>query len=127
MRRASKLGYALICLGACALSQPALAANYECVGTVNDVAVLPDGSLAIGQYSDAATPDNWLYLCNVNTAVNGGNGAIPTTICKSWQATLLTAQATGKKIRIWFNDTAACGTHAQFTVSGVVFGPALEN
>ncbi|MBM7128792.1 hypothetical protein [Dyella mobilis] len=109
------------------MSQSAVAAGYNCLGTVNDVAVLPDGSLAIGEFYDASTPDYWLYLCNVNVAANGGNGAISTTICKSWQATLLTAQATGKKINIWFSDTLSCGTHPQYTVADITFGPALEN
>jgi hypothetical protein len=119
---------ALCCLGVLSISSPASASpNYQCVGTVDDVAVLSDGSLAIGTYADASTPDSWIFLCNVNTPVNGGNGAIPTTICKSWQTILVTAQATNKNVRLWFGDTLSCGTHQSYVVADVIFGPALEN
>ena len=119
---------ALCCVGIFTLAQPVLAAtDYQCVGAVNDVSVLPNGTLAIGTYSDAATPDTWLFLCNVNSAVDGGNGPVPTTVCKSWQTVLVTAQVTNRNVRIWFGDSASCGTHAMFTVADIDFGPALEN
>jgi hypothetical protein len=127
MFRINRILQVSCCLGILALSQPALA-NYECVGTVNDVTVVPDGTLAIGTYADASTPDGWIYLCNMNnTVVNGGGSSISPVVCKSWQTTLVTAQVTNRNVRIWFEDSASCGSHTGFVVANVVFGPALEN
>lgn len=115
------------CIATLALSQPVLA-NYECVGTVNEVSVAPDGTLGIGTYADASTPDSWIYLCNMNnTVVNGAGSSISPAVCKSWQTTLITAQVTNRNVRIWFEDSASCGNHTGFVMANVVFGPALEN
>lgn len=128
MSRLNGIFRVFCCLSVFTLSQPATAASsYQCVGTVDDVAVMSNGTLAIGTYSDASTPESWLFLCNVNTAVDGGNGAIQPTICKSWQTILITAQVTNKNVRIWFGDALTCGTHPPFVVADIVFGPALEN
>ena len=127
MFRANRIFRTFCCVGVLALSQPALA-NYECVGTVNDISVAPDGTLGIGTYTDASTPDSWIYLCNMNNAVvNSGGTSISPTVCKSWHTTLITAQVTNRNVRIWFEDSTTCGGHTAFVMANVVFGPALEN
>ena len=127
MFRANRILQVFCCAGVLALSQPVLA-NYECVGTVNDVSVLPNGTLAIGTYADASTPDSWIYLCSMDsTVVNGGGASISPATCKSWQTALITAQVTNRNVRIWFADSTTCGGHTGFVMADVVFGPALEN
>lgn len=44
---------------------------------------------------------NWVAICNVDIVEN----SIPVSVCGNWYAALLSAQAAGKIVHIYYNDT----------------------
>jgi len=102
---------------------PSLAlANYTCTGKVTGVSIEPStGDLIVQKVG----PLNWPRLCSVDTEVRG----ISADACKIVYSTLLTAQTTGKEVRLWFNDSGDCtdSSHAPWqSLTGWYFGPKLH-
>lgn len=91
-------------------------AGYTCSGKVSGVAMeLDNGDV----FAESIGAVSWPRLCNMHVAANG----IPPDVCKSIYATLLSAQATGKSVTFWVNDTATtCQTLVAWQyVNGLYF------
>lgn len=101
-------------------SQTALA-NYTCSGPVSGVQISPAGVVSAASYAGLS----WVHLCSVETAQNGVSPAT----CKSIYAMLLTAQTSGKSVRLWFNDDPnTCASHTPWTwITGWYWGPMLDD
>jgi hypothetical protein len=94
---------------------------YTCEGPVTGVTVGPSGKLAAAEIAGL----QWPYLCELNGASEANT---TTETCKAIYALLLTAQASGKKVRLWFNDSGDCTstTHAAWQdLTGWYWGPML--
>ena len=94
--------------------------QYVCEGDVKNVTIAPDGQVFAGSIG----PLSWPRLCNVSVEENGIN---PET-CKVIYSALLTAQTTGKKASMSFNDGGSCSSHTAWGwLTGWYFGPKLIN
>lgn len=100
------------------VSQAALAVDYACDGPVNGVTVGPGGHLSAA----SAGGQSWGYFCQVNATTNG----VSPEACRAMLAVLLTAQSTGKQVRIWFRDDLNCSAYRGWGwLSTMYWGPAL--
>ena len=96
-------------------------ATYTCAGPVSGVQISPGGVLSASSYAGLS----WVHLCSVEAATNG----VSADTCKAIYSMLLTAQATGKSVRLWFNDDPnTCASHGPWTwLTGWYWGPTLED
>jgi len=96
---------------------------YTCAGTVTGVGIDPKSGDVLVEHIGPLT---WPRLCNIN---NNANDITPDT-CKVIYSTLLTAQSTKKKVRLWFNDDKDCSAQSHtpwYMLTGWYFGPVLED
>jgi hypothetical protein len=94
-------------------------ANYACQGPVKGVTLSPAGVLSAEQIAGFS----WVYICQV-----AGVGTMNTDhdTCKAIYAMLLAAEAQGKGVRLWFDDSLTCSTHPAWAVlTGWYWGPQL--
>jgi hypothetical protein len=109
---------AVVALAASLVAQSALAVDYSCDGPVNGVTVGPSGVLSAASAGGQA----WGYFCQVN----GTSNNISPEACRGMLAVLLTAQASGKQVRIWFRDDNSCSTNRGWAwLSTMYWGPAV--
>ena len=108
-----------VALAAAFISLPALAVDYACDGPVNGVTVGPSGVVSAA----SAGGQSWGYFCQVNGTSNG----ISPEACRGMLAVLLTAQASGKQVRIWFRDDYNnCSTPRGWAwLSTMYWGPSM--
>jgi hypothetical protein len=97
-------------------------ASYTCSGGVQGVGIEPSTGVI---FAEGIGPLEWTKLCSVSKTLNN----IEPESCKVIYSTLLTAQTTGKQVRLWFNDGKNCSkeSHAPwYELKGWYFGPVLE-
>lgn len=108
----------LATLAAAILCAPAMAVDYSCDGPVSGVTVGPGGHVSAAY----AGGQSWGYFCQLG---NNSNNVSPEA-CKGILSVLLTAQATGKSVRIWYRDDLSCSTNRGWNwLSTLYWGPAL--
>jgi hypothetical protein len=97
--------------------------RYICEGKVSGVSINPrNGTLLVKNIG----PLHWVSLCSVEKKYNG----IAAETCKHIYSLLLTAQVTGKRATLWFNDGRDCSktSHKPWhTLTGWYFGPKLKD
>lgn len=105
--------------GLALLVLPAIAnANYSCAGTVNNLALNPDGVLTatIGSLQN-------VYLCQIGATRNG----VSSDVCKAIFAHLLSARTTGTLVQLQFSDSLTCTTHPAWSnLTGWYYGPDFQ-
>jgi hypothetical protein len=70
----------------------------------------------------SAGGQSWGYFCTFNDSVNG----VTPEACKGILAVLLAAQASGKQIRLWFDDSNSCSTNRGWNwLSTLYWGPSI--
>src|SRR5690348_7868058 len=79
-------------------------ANYDCIGPVNAVTVGPSGHVSAG----SAGGQSWGFFCTIGSS----NNNVTSDACKGILSVLLAAQAQGKQVRLWYNDSYNCAWHA---------------
>lgn len=98
---------------------PAMAVQYACAGPVNGVTVAPSGVVSAA----AAGGQNWGHFCQLGATVNN----VSPEACKGILAVLLTAQASGKTVTVWYDDDLSCSTHASWAwLNTVYWGPTIN-
>lgn len=113
-------GRMLMTLAAAIFCAPAMAVEYSCVGPVSGVTV----SLAGVVSAESAGGQNWGYFCQIGATTNNASS----DACKAVLSLLLTAQATGKSVRLWYNDSNTCSTYRGWQwLNTVYWGPKLED
>ena len=93
-------------IGWCA---PSTAGTFSCSGEVQSVAFHPTaGTLQVN------TGHGVHYLCKIHESFNG----VHPDICKAWYSMFLTAQASGREVRQYYNDSAgtSCSTLGNWVV-----------
>jgi hypothetical protein len=80
----------------------AIAAPQYCSGKVTHTFLEQSGLF----YVNTTFRGDWLAICNINTAWQG----VSTEICKSWQATVLSALLADKTVIFYYTDTVPCAT-----------------
>lgn len=99
------------------------AENYTCGGNVTGVGIDPiSGSILVENIG----PLVWPRLCSVERETN----SISPEACRIIYTTLLTAQTTGKPVRMWFRSPGACDkeTHVPwYPLKDWYFGPVIED
>lgn len=94
---------------------------YDCQGTIQEIALNPDGVLTVWSPGGGLS---WSYVCNVNGV---SNNVAPDT-CRSIYALLLSAQMAGKQVRWSYNDSLSCSTRASWAWhTGWYYGPVIIN
>ena len=84
--------------------------TYTCSGVPRGVAMASDGSVL----AESLGGLTWVIFCSVNGGVNNFSAAA----CKSFQATLLVAQATGRSVTVWFTNTVgSCAANPPWGVT----------
>lgn len=113
----------LIALVAGLTAAQASAANYACAGPVNGVTVGPGGVVS----AESAGGQHWGYFCQIGATTNN----VDSDACKGILAVLLAAQASGKSVNIWYNDSSDCTWHASnggwAWLTSWYWGPSLNN
>jgi hypothetical protein len=98
------------------------AQTLECYGTVRSLGIGNDGSLAVAINTSPPTPTH--YICNITSQ---GSFRMNTDACKVAYATLLTAKATDKFVRIYYapagGTCGAIGGWVPITQTYFVEGP----
>lgn len=96
--------------------------SYECVGDVEGLGIDPkNGHVLVNSIGEK----QWPRLCSVRSELNG----VDPETCKTVYSTLLSAQVSSKRVRMWFNDEGNCGGnyHEPWELlSGWYFGPVIE-
>ncbi|GFE83477.1 hypothetical protein GCM10011487_54770 [Steroidobacter agaridevorans] len=106
-------------LFAVALAFAGSAQAYTCQGRVTGVTLSPSGQLTAAEIAGL----QWPYLCELN---GSSESNATTQTCKAIYALLLTAQASGKHVQLWFNDSGDCTTHTAWQpLTGWYWGPML--
>jgi hypothetical protein len=109
-----KLCVAGICMFASAFAN----ANYSCIGPVTGVTVGPSGVVSGANIGGIS----WGYFCSVSTPENGAS----VDACRAILALLMSAEAQGKSVEIWFSDGLTCATRPSWTwQTGWYFGPRI--
>jgi len=95
------LGHAAL-VGLMALPTAAQATTRECRIKPTLVATDRYGMVFVsGNVTSGATGSwNWVTICNANSVLN----SVSPAVCGNWYAALLSAQATGKTIHIYYDD-----------------------
>jgi hypothetical protein len=98
---------------------PAVHASYACEGPVYGVHVNGGGVLSV----ESMPGGSWLYLCQVDVPTNG----VSADACKGVYTLFLTAQTTGRRVRIWFSDDGYnCTNHPSWSwLANWYWGPEL--
>jgi hypothetical protein len=118
MKKSTVLRRVALTLAFAIASQSALAVDYSCDGPVTGVTVGPGGHVAAAN----AGGQQWGYFCQLTGTTNG----ITPETCRGILALLLTAQASGKSVRLWYRDDNNCSTYRGWNwLSTVYWGPAL--
>jgi hypothetical protein len=118
MRKKAMIGKIALALTFAVASQTALAIDYSCDGPVNGVTVGPGGHVSAA----SAGGQQWGYFCQLGTTTNG----VSPDTCKGILAVLLSAQASGKSIRIWYRDDNNCSTNRGWNyLSTMYWGPSM--
>jgi uncharacterized SAM-dependent methyltransferase len=98
---------------------PAMAVHYACNGPVNGVTVNPSGVVSAA----AAGGQSWGFFCQLGSSINN----VSAEACKGILAVLMTAQASGKTVTLWFDDNLTCSTHASWAwLDTVYWGPSMN-
>lgn len=94
------------------------AAVYVCDGYVQGLTTQRGGVVVLDSFAGSS----WIYLCSMTSDANG----ITASACKNVYATLLTAQASGQRIRLWFDDNLTCATQVPWVyATSWYFGPQM--
>ena len=97
---------------------PAFAAKYSCDGPVSGVTITPSGTVS----AEAAGGQSWGFFCQLGTTTNNVN---PET-CRGILSLLLAAQATGKSVRLWYDDGLSCSADRSWAwLTTVYWGPSI--
>jgi hypothetical protein len=120
MQKKAMIGKVVLTLTFALASQTALAVDYSCDGPVNGVTVGPGGTVS----AESAGGQNWGYFCQLGVTANG----FSPDACKGVLALLLSAQASGKSVRIWFRDSGNCSTYRGWAwLDTIYWGPSMLN
>jgi hypothetical protein len=96
----SKLAATVVALFSLAASAVASAGSFSCRGVPSRMAVAREGGLRFSVGFGVWT------VCNVNTDGYSGGVFVTAAACRSWQAQVMTAMATGQEISvIFYSDT----------------------
>ncbi len=107
-----------VCILLLFVSAPAFA-SYACTGPVVGVHVNGNGLVAVESIGTLS----WPYFCALGQTTSNGVGP---EACKGLLALLLTAQASGKQVKLWFDDGLTCSTHPSWNyLSGWYWGPEI--
>jgi hypothetical protein len=102
------------------LASPAALADYSCGGPVNGVTVSGAGVVS----AESAGGTHWTYFCQLGATTNG----VDPEACKGILAVLLTAQASGKSVNLWFNDSLNCSADRSWAwLAHWYWGPSIQN
>lgn len=99
-----------------------VSAAYTCTGPVVGLTINPLNGVVQPQQVAGL---QWPTMCSVETVANG----VSTETCKNIYAMLLSAQATGKDVMLWFNDGGDCSSAshpAWQPLQGWYFGPQIQ-
>ena len=119
-RKTIKRRWLIACAVGALSSAPAFAVHYACGGPVNGVTVSPGGVVSAA----AAGGQSWGYFCQLGATTNN----VSTEACKGILAVLLTAQASGKSVTVWYDDDLTCSTHASWAwLNTVYWGPTISD
>jgi hypothetical protein len=94
-------------------------ASYYCDGPVTDLSISKDGLImaSIGELKS-------VYLCQIGASKNG----VSSEVCKAIHAQLLAATISGRRVRMYFDDSNTCTTHTAWAdLTGWYTGPVLLN
>lgn len=97
-------------------------ATYTCTGIVEGLTIDPKlGTIAVEKLGTL----RWIKFCIVDQEENG----VSPEACKLIYTTLLSAQMSGKTVKLWFNDGKDCSieSHAPWlNLTGWYFGPKIH-
>jgi hypothetical protein len=98
---------------------PAMAVHYACSGPVSGVTAGPSGVVSAA----AAGGQSWGYFCQLGAVSNN----VSAEACKGILAVLLSAQATGKSVTVWYDDDLTCSTHPSWAwLNTLYWGPSIN-
>lgn len=91
-------------------------AYYTCTGPVTGLSLSNGGVVTISGFNGIVDG----YLCQIGASANN----VSSDTCKAMYARLLIAEATGKSLTLYFNDSLTCSTQPNWGwLSGFYFGP----
>lgn len=94
------------------------AAQYYCDAYATGITTQRGGDVIINSFAGSG----WVNLCSMASDQNG----ITASQCKSVYSALLAAQLSGKRVRLWFDDSLSCSTQPAWSyATGWYFGPMV--
>jgi hypothetical protein len=93
-------------------------ATYSCTGPVTGVTVSPQGYVT----AESLAGISWGYYCHLSNVYYG----VSPEACRGILALLLSAEAQGKSVEIWFEDNLSCSTRPSWAwQAGWYWGPRI--